>query len=91
MVGAGSETVSAITFDCGVGRGNGFGQEMGNPIFGPIGGVGAGRQKHAHVGNDLRVNVQGRGAQADKTDELRGPKRANKDDSRLPERPRGVP
>ena len=43
MVGAGSETVSAITLDCGVGRGNGFGQEMGNPIFGPFGGVDAER------------------------------------------------
>ena len=42
MDGAGSKTVFAITFDRAAGRGNGFGQEMGNPIFGPFGGVGAG-------------------------------------------------
>ena len=48
MDGAGSKTVFAITFDRAAGRGNGFGQEMGNPIYGPFGGVGAGGRKHAN-------------------------------------------
>ena len=60
MDGAGSKTVFAITFDRAAGRGNGFGQEMGNPIFGPFGGVGAGGREHAHEYNNLRVNMQGR-------------------------------
>ena len=90
MVRAGSKTVSAITPDCGVGRGNGFEQEIENPIFGPFGGVGVEQRVHAQESNDLRGNVQGRRVQRTARTTTRGPKRANKGEPRLPERPQGL-
>ena len=90
MVRAGSKTVSAITPDCGVGRGNGFEQEIENPIFGPFGGVGVEQRVHALESNDFRGNVQGRRVQRTAQTTTRGPKRANKGETRLSERPQGL-
>ena len=84
---AGPKTVFAVTCDGGVGRGNGFGQEMENPIFGPFGGVGAGNRPPARENEHSRGTGQGGGVHraTQTSSEVRaGPTKANRDSPRGP-------
>ena len=90
MDGAGSKTVFAITFDRAAGRGNGFGQEMGNPIFGPFGGVGAGGSRACARVKQLEGEHAGARGAADNTFELRVTRKGQPRRTETPQEAPGV-